>query len=63
MRIKFGYDLFKFFGDQVSIFLAYTDYGSRLVFGDNFTDHFFVFKVGPLFYTFNQIFIDRLDFI
>ena len=45
LRVDFGYQLFKFFGDQVTTFLGYTDYGSILVFGENFADHFFAFKV------------------
>ena len=45
MRTSFGYYLFKFFGDQVEKFLAFTDEGSKLVFGDRYLDHFFVFKV------------------
>lgn len=45
MRSDFGYYLFKFCGNQIEKFLSYTDYGSRLVFGSNFEDHYFVFKV------------------
>jgi CNT family concentrative nucleoside transporter len=35
-------------GDKVTQFLDYTDYGASLVFGDNFKDHFFAFKVDYL---------------
>lgn len=45
LRINFGYDLFRFFGDVVEKFLAFTDDGSRVVFGDNLDEHFFIFKV------------------
>ena len=45
MRVDFGYKLFRFVGDQVTAFLGYTDAGSKVVFGENFGDHFFAFKV------------------
>ncbi len=45
LRTTFGYYLFKFLGDEVEKFLAFTDEGSKLVFGSNYLDHFFVFKV------------------
>ena len=45
MRTSFGYYLFKFLGDEVEKFLAFTDEGSKLVFGSTYLDHFFVFKV------------------
>ena len=50
MRLKIGNDLFRFLGDSVTAFLEYTDYGSHLVFGNNFKDHFFVFKVKLKFF-------------
>jgi hypothetical protein len=45
MRSEFGYEMFKFLGDQTEKFLSFTDVGSQLVFGDSFKEHFFVFKV------------------
>jgi nucleoside permease NupC len=32
-------------GDQINIFLDYSDAGSMFVFGDSFKAHFFAFKV------------------
>ncbi len=32
LRFEFGYRLFKFFGDQVTIFLDYTDSGCKITF-------------------------------
>ena len=45
MRVDFGYQLFKFFGDQIENFLNFVDSGCELVFGKTFKDHFFIFKV------------------
>ncbi|XP_061179507.1 solute carrier family 28 member 3-like [Saccostrea echinata] len=43
-----GYEAFKWLGDRVTEFLAYTDKGAAFVFGDKFQDHFFAFKVLPV---------------
>ncbi|XP_048754848.2 solute carrier family 28 member 3-like [Ostrea edulis] len=40
-----GYEAFRWLGDRVSEFLLYTDEGSKFVFGEAFTMHFFAFKV------------------
>lgn len=40
-----GYRAFRWLGDRVSEFLAYTDEGSKFVFGDVYQEHFFAFKV------------------
>jgi nucleoside permease NupC len=40
-----GYQFFSFLGDEARKFLAYTDVGSRFVFGDKYTDHIFVMMV------------------
>ena len=45
MRVEFGYRLFKFLGDQITIFLGYADEGSKLVFGKTYKEHFFAFSV------------------
>ena len=45
MRVEFGYRLFRFIGDQVTTFLAFTNKGSSLVFGEKYVDHFFAFSV------------------
>lgn len=42
-----GLALFKFLGDKVSQFLAFSDVGAKFVFGDNFDEHFIAFKVLP----------------
>jgi CNT family concentrative nucleoside transporter len=46
MRSSFGYNFFKFLSEMMQKFLDLTDYGSVLVFGENYQDHFFAFKVG-----------------
>jgi len=45
LRWNAGYQALQWVGQRVSQFLAFTDEGSRFVFGDNFTDHFFAMKV------------------
>ena len=45
LRTTVGYEFFKLIGDQISIFLDYTDAGAKFVFGDDFTKHYFAFKV------------------
>jgi CNT family concentrative nucleoside transporter len=45
LRSSFGYELLSFLGNQIESFLGFANYGSRLVFGENFADHFFAFKV------------------
>ena len=37
--------IFDFLGNLVQTFLDYTDEGAIFVFGDNYMDHFFAFKV------------------
>ena len=48
MRVEFGYRLFRFFGDQVTTFLAFTNNGSELVFGEKYIDHSFAFQVSTI---------------
>jgi nucleoside permease NupC len=45
MRTEIGYHLFKFLGDKMQDFLSYTDFGTKLVFSENYEQHFFLFKV------------------
>jgi len=45
LRWPAGYAAFKWLGDRVSEFLAYTDAGSKFVFGDSYRDHLFAFQV------------------
>jgi CNT family concentrative nucleoside transporter len=47
LRTGPGLVLFKFLGDRVNDFLNFADVGSAFVFGDNFQEHFFAFKILP----------------
>ncbi|CAG5116017.1 unnamed protein product, partial [Candidula unifasciata] len=48
LRTSWGRDAFQWLGDRISEFLAYTDEGSKFVFGDLYINHFFAFKVLPV---------------
>ncbi|CAK8682691.1 unnamed protein product [Clavelina lepadiformis] len=45
LRTKVGFLAFRLTGDFVAKFLSYIDVGSKFVFGANFKEHFFAFKV------------------
>ena len=45
MKNEFGFKLFKYISNKIVAFLDFTDVGSQLVFGKNFKDHYFAFKV------------------
>ena len=45
LRTSFGLAFFKFVGDNITVFLGYSDYGARFVFGNNFAEHLIAFKV------------------
>ena len=45
LKTRWGYDAFKWLGDRVTEFLAYSDEGAAFLFGDNFRVHFFAFAV------------------
>jgi nucleoside permease NupC len=45
LRSEFGYNVFKSIGDTVQNFLALSDAGTTMVFGQNLQEHFLVFKV------------------
>jgi concentrative nucleoside transporter, CNT family len=47
LKTPWGSNLFEFLGDVVTNFLSYSDVGAKFVFGDNFQDHFFAFKILP----------------
>ena len=47
LRTRVGLGLFSWFGDLIVQFFAYSDAGSIFVFGENFKDFFFAFKVMP----------------
>lgn len=45
IRNEFGFKFLKFLSEKVVEFLDFSDSGSKLVFGENFLDHYFAFKV------------------
>jgi nucleoside permease NupC len=45
LRTGAGRKFFEVVGDQISVFLDYSDAGASFVFGDSFKVHFFAFKV------------------
>ncbi|MBO0350682.1 NupC/NupG family nucleoside CNT transporter [Phormidium pseudopriestleyi FRX01] len=47
LRTAPGLALFKFLGARVNDFLNFADVGSAFVFGENFKEHFFAFKILP----------------
>ncbi len=47
LKTPWGLTVFKFLGDIVSQFLAFSDVGAKFVFGENFKEHFFAFQVLP----------------
>lgn len=48
LKWDLGYRFFSFLGDEARKFLAYTDVGSRFVFGNKFSDHIFAMQVLPV---------------
>ncbi|KAI3372801.1 hypothetical protein L3Q82_023257 [Scortum barcoo] len=48
LRTTYGSGALQWLGNQVEAFLSFTDVGSKFVFGNTYTDHFFVFKVMPI---------------
>lgn len=48
LRWDLGYQAFKWLGDRITEFLAYSDEGAKFVFGADFQKHFFAFKVSIL---------------
>ncbi|KAL8560386.1 hypothetical protein ACOMHN_006117 [Nucella lapillus] len=48
LRTTWGYEAFAYLGDRVTEFLAYTDAGSKFVFGALYANHLFAFKVLPV---------------
>uniref|UniRef100_A0A4W5M3J9 Sodium/nucleoside cotransporter n=1 Tax=Hucho hucho TaxID=62062 RepID=A0A4W5M3J9_9TELE len=55
LRTKAGFTAVDWLGQQVEVFLSYTDTGSRFVFGDKYRDHFFAFKVLPIVVFFSTV--------
>ena len=62
LRTEIGFRMFRFMGDKVDQFLDYIDNGCRLVFGPNFKDHYFAFKVMPviIFFSVNLLYYLRI---
>ncbi|XP_037115571.1 solute carrier family 28 member 3-like isoform X1 [Syngnathus acus] len=48
LRTSFGLKALEWLGYYIEVFIAHTDVGSRFIFGDNYEDHFFIFKVMPI---------------
>ncbi|XP_046373166.2 solute carrier family 28 member 3-like isoform X2 [Haliotis rufescens] len=48
LKWDIGYRVFYFLGKEIQKFLAFTDFGSKFVFGDKYTDHIFAMKVLPV---------------
>ncbi|XP_067650598.1 solute carrier family 28 member 3-like [Haliotis asinina] len=61
LRTAWGFNIFKWLGDQVTTFLAYTDAGSKFVF-DNTSAHSFAFAIMPVV-TFFSAFISILYYL
>ncbi|KAM9391464.1 LOW QUALITY PROTEIN: solute carrier family 28 member 3-like [Pholidichthys leucotaenia] len=55
LRTTFGLDALKWVGSQAEKFMSFTDFGSKFVFGDSYTDHFFVFRVMPILFFFSSV--------
>ena len=55
LRWDAGYSAFEWLGDRVTEFLEHADAGSIFVFGENYTDHFFAFKVLPVIVFFSTV--------
>ncbi|XP_077863743.1 solute carrier family 28 member 3-like [Saccoglossus kowalevskii] len=48
LRTQWGFDAFTYFGEEVRVFLDYTDAGTTFVFGPQYYLHRFAFKVLPI---------------
>ncbi|ELU00517.1 hypothetical protein CAPTEDRAFT_181428 [Capitella teleta] len=48
LKTSWGYEAFHWLGDRVQEFMEYADEGAIFVFGDDFADHMFAFKVMPV---------------
>ncbi|KAI3388807.1 hypothetical protein SNEBB_002177 [Seison nebaliae] len=56
LRTSFGYELFKFFGDKVSVFLNFSGAGAAFAFGEELTSGFiFAFNAMPAVIYFSTI--------
>ncbi|XP_075955751.1 solute carrier family 28 member 3-like [Anarhichas minor] len=48
LRTSFGLVGLEWLGKRAETFMSFTDVGSKFMFGPNYEDHFFVFKVMPI---------------
>ncbi|XP_077417444.1 solute carrier family 28 member 3-like [Vanacampus margaritifer] len=48
LRTSFGLKALDWLGQCFENFISYTDVGSRFIFGDNYEEHLFIFKVMPI---------------
>eukprot|EP00058_Branchiostoma_floridae_P022180 XP_002607670.1 hypothetical protein BRAFLDRAFT_123273 [Branchiostoma floridae] len=55
LRTQVGFDIFRFMGEKFQSFIEYADVGSKFVFGEKYTDHFFAFKVLPIIVFFSSV--------
>lgn len=55
LKTSLGLNLFQFLGSIVEQFLNFSDSGARLVFGDNFAEHFIAFKILPTIIFFSAV--------
>ncbi|NXK39003.1 S28A3 protein, partial [Piprites chloris] len=55
LRTKVGFDIFNWLGIQIQTLLEYSDAGAMFVFGENYKDHFFAFKVLPIVIFFSTV--------
>ncbi|XP_076472620.1 solute carrier family 28 member 3-like isoform X3 [Babylonia areolata] len=55
LRTKGGYQAFKWLGEQVTTFIAYSEEGAAFVFGTNFRVHFFAFAIMPMIVFFSSV--------
>ncbi len=55
LKTSWGLVAFKKAGDAVSAFLAFADEGSKFIFGDNFSEHLFAFKILPTIIFFSAV--------
>ncbi|XP_071108909.1 uncharacterized transporter HI_0519-like [Haliotis cracherodii] len=55
MRSETGAMTFLYLGERMTEFMAYADDGAKFVFGPNYADHFFAFKVLPVVIFFSTV--------
>jgi CNT family concentrative nucleoside transporter len=55
LRTWIGQEIFRRATEAVNVFLDFSDAGSRFIFGENFAEHFFAFKVLPTVIFFSAV--------